>query len=128
MSPRHRIAIVDDDRSIRKALCRLLRSVDLDVEAYESASEFLEALRTVVPDCLVLDLRMPGMSGLDLQRHLNDTGAQLPTVIMTGHDEPGVRAECLAAGASGYLRKPLDDKALLEAIDDAIKAKRSSKQ
>lgn len=120
MSARHRIAVVDDDYSVRKALCRLLRSVDLDADAYGSAKEFLEALQSSMPDCLVLDLRMPGMSGLELQRHLADTGMDLPTIIITGHEEPGVQTECMAAGASRYLRKPLDDKALLAAIDKAI--------
>jgi FixJ family two-component response regulator len=73
-----------------------------------------------MPDCLVLDLRMPDMNGLELQRHLADSGVQLPTVIVTGHDEPRIRDECLATGASRYLRKPLDNIVLLEAIDSAI--------
>jgi FixJ family two-component response regulator len=120
MSARHRIAIVDDDHSVRKALCRLLRSADLDASAYASGREFLDALQNAVPDCLLLDLRMPDMSGLELQRHLTGIGMALPTIIMTGHDEPGLRADCLAAGARNYFRKPLDDRALLEAIDAAI--------
>src|SRR5262245_34403339 len=105
MSARHRIAVVDDDHSVRKALCRLLRSVDFEADAYGSGREFLDAFRDKTPDCLVLDLRMPEMSGLELQRHLIDSGVRLPTVIITGHDEPGVREECIAAGASRYLRK-----------------------
>jgi len=127
MSARHRIAVVDDDHSVRKALCRLLRSADLDAHAYASGREFLDALRNAVPDCLVLDLRMPDMSGLDLQRHLTGIGMTVPTIIMTGHDEPGMRADCLAAGARNYLRKPLDDRALLEAIDEAITDAHSSR-
>lgn len=122
MSARHRIAIVDDDHSVRKALCRLLRTADLDVEAYGSAMEFLAALKDGAPDCLVVDLRMPDMNGVELQRHLASTGRRLATVVITGHDEPGMQAECMAAGADTYLRKPLDDKALLEAIDKAITA------
>jgi two-component system response regulator FixJ len=125
MSARHRIAVVDDDHSVRKALCRLLRSVDLEAEAYGSGKEFLEALQNPMPDCLVLDLRMPDMSGLELQRHLADSGVELPTIIITGHDEPGMQTECIAAGASRYLRKPLDDKALLAAIDKAIAGMRA---
>lgn len=120
MNARHRIAVVDDDRSVRKALCRLLRSVDFDAEAYGSGKEFLDALTNPMPDCLVLDLRMPDMNGLELKRCLADKGIDLPTVIITGHDEPGMQVECMAAGASRYLRKPLDDVALLEAIDTAI--------
>ena len=122
MSARHRIAIVDDDHSVRKALCRLLRSLDIHAESYGSGREFLEAARRALPDCLVLDLRMPDMNGLELQQHLADRGIRLPTVIVTGHDEPGMRSRCIAAGASTYLRKPLDEKSLLQAIEDAIAA------
>lgn len=120
MSARHRIAVVDDDHSVRKAVSRLLRSANLEAHAYASGQEFLDALRNAIPDCLVLDFRMPDMSGLELQRHLTGIGMVVPTIIMTGHDEPGMRADCLAAGACKYLRKPLDDRALLEAIDEAI--------
>jgi FixJ family two-component response regulator len=120
MSARHRVAVVDDDHSVRKALCRLLRSFDIEAEAYESGKEFLEALRSTLPDCLVLDLRMPDMSGLELQQRLTDAGIRLPTVVITGYDDPGMQSKCLAAGAATYLRKPLDDKALLRAIEDSI--------
>jgi FixJ family two-component response regulator len=122
MSARHRIAVVDDDHSVRKALCRLLRSFGIEAEAYESGKEFLEAPRSTLPDCLILDLRMPDMTGLELQRRLVDAGVRLPTVVITGHDEPGMQSKCLAAGAGSYLRKPLDEKALLRAIEDAIAA------
>jgi FixJ family two-component response regulator len=122
MSTRHRIAVVDDDHSVRKALQRLLRSVNLDADAYGSGREFLNALSDARPDCLVLDLQMPEMNGLELQQHLAETGIHLPVVVITGHDEPGMRAQCMAAGASTYLRKPLDDQVLLEAIKRAIAA------
>lgn len=120
MSMRHRIAVIDDDHSVRKALQRLLRSVNLDADAYGSGREFLDACRDARPDCLVLDLQMPEMNGLELQQRLAETGIRLPVVVITGHDEPGMRAQCMAAGASTYLRKPLDDKVLLEAINKAI--------
>ena len=120
MSGRHRIAIVDDDHSVRKALQRLLRSINLDADAYGSGREFLAALADATPDCVVLDLQMPEMNGLELQQHLTSSGVRLPVVVITGHDEPGMRAQCMAAGASTYLRKPLDDKVLLEAISAAI--------
>lgn len=122
MSTRHRIAVIDDDHSVRKALQRLLRSVNLDADAYGSGREFLDALDDARPDCLVLDLQMPEMNGLELQQHLAETGIRLPVVVITGHDEPGMRAQCMAAGASTYLRKPLDDQVLLEAIKRAIAA------
>ena len=120
MCARHRVAVVDDDHSVRRALRRLLRSADLDTEAYGSGHEFLDALAAAAPDCLVLDLQMPEMNGLELQQRLKDTGTRLPVVIVTGHDEPGMKARCMAAGVSAYLRKPIDGKALLEAIDRAI--------
>jgi FixJ family two-component response regulator len=119
---RRRIAVVDDDHSVGRALRRLLRASDLDAEAYESGHQFLESLQTVVPDCLVLDLQMPGMSGLALQRQLAKAGIRLPIVVITGHDEPGMQARCLRAGAAAYLRKPLDDTTLLAAIEAAIGA------
>jgi FixJ family two-component response regulator len=119
---RRRIAVVDDDPSVRKALARLLRASDLDADAYGSAEQLLESLRTSSPDCLVLDLQMPDMNGLALQQELVRTGIRLPVVIITGHDEPGMERRCLDAGAGAYLRKPLDDKTLLGAIENAIDA------
>lgn len=120
MSARHRIAIIDDDCLVRKALCRLLRSVDQETDAYGSGEDFLRAVAAHRPDCIVLDLRMPDMTGLELQRRLIGIGLNLPTIIFTGHDEQGMQAECLAAGASFYLRKPLDEVMLLDAIEQAI--------
>lgn len=120
MNGKRRIAVVDDDLSVRKALQRLLRSVDLEADAYGSGQEFLDALDRGRPDCLVIDLQMPGMTGLELQQHLTRTGVHLPVVVITGHDQPGMRAQCIAAGVSTYLRKPLDDSVLLDAISRAI--------
>ncbi|HSA81117.1 MAG TPA: response regulator [Geminicoccaceae bacterium] len=118
---RPRIAVVDDDPSVRKALARLLRASDLDADTYASAQDFLASLPHATQlDCLVLDLQMPGTSGLDLQRQLVRAGRQLPVVVITGHDEPGMQARCLAAGARAYLRKPLEAGALLAAIEAAI--------
>jgi FixJ family two-component response regulator len=117
---RSRIAVIDDDPSVCKALARLLRASDLDANVYGSAQQFLESLETSAPDCLVLDLQMPDMNGLALQRELGRAGRRLPTVIITGHDEPGMRARCLAAGAAAYLRKPLEANTLLAAIEAAI--------
>jgi FixJ family two-component response regulator len=119
---RRRVAVVDDDPSVCKALARLLRASDLDARAYASAQQFLDSLQTSVPDCLVLDLHMPEVDGLELQGELARTGMRLPTVVITGHDEPGMQARCLAAGAAAYLRKPLDGRRLLAAIEAAIDA------
>jgi FixJ family two-component response regulator len=118
---RHRVAVVDDDASVRKALQRLLRASDLDADTFASAQDFLASLpHAPPPDCLVLDLQMPGTSGLDLQRQLVRAGPPVPVVVITGHDEPGMEARCLAAGASAYLRKPLEAGTLLAAVEAAI--------
>jgi len=118
---RHRVAVVDDDESVRKALQRLLRASDLDADTFASAEDFLASLpQATPPDCLVLDLQMPWMSGLDLQRQVARTRLRLPIVVITGHDEPGMQARCLAAGASAYLRKPFEAGTLLAAIEAAI--------
>jgi FixJ family two-component response regulator len=117
---RRRIAVVDDDPSVCKALARLLRASDLDADAYGSAQQFLQSLPMGMPDCLVLDLQMPEMDGLALQRELRRAGVRVPIVAITGHDEPGMRACCLAAGAAAYLRKPLKENTLLAAIEAAI--------
>jgi FixJ family two-component response regulator len=123
---RLRIAIVDDDESVRKALKRLLRAANLDADAFASGREFLDSLAAQLPDCIVLDLHMPGMNGLDIQQQLARGGRQMPIVVITGHDEPLARAQCLSAGAAAYLRKPIDDEALLDAIHQAAGVARSS--
>ena len=118
---RPRIAVVDDELSVRKALQRLLRASDLDADIFASADDFLAALTlTSPPDCLVLDLHMPGTSGLDLQQRIAGAGWRLPIIVITGHDEPGMKARCLGAGASAYLEKPLEAGTLLAAIRAAI--------
>jgi len=123
---RLRIAVVDDDESVRKALKRLLRAANLDADTFASGQEFLDSLPAQVPDCIVLDLHMPGMNGLDIQRQLARGALRVPIVVITGHDEPQTRAQCLSAGAAAYLRKPLDDEALLDAIHRAAGVARSS--
>ena len=119
------IAIVDDEGAIRKALRRLLRASGLDAEAYATGEEFLSAVAQKRPDCLVLDLHMPGMSGLQLLRTLKATGELLPVVMITAHDEPETRVQCMDAGADAYLRKPLEDKLLLKAISVAMRPRTS---
>jgi FixJ family two-component response regulator len=116
---RLRVAVIDDDASVRKALKRLLRAANLDADVFASGRQFLETLPSGCPDCVVLDLHMPDMNGLDVQRHLAREGLRVPIVVITGHDEPQTRVQCLSAGAAAYLRKPLDDEALLEAIHRA---------
>lgn len=123
---RLRVAVIDDDESVRKALRRLLRAANLDADTFASGREFIDSLAAQRPDCIVLDLHMPGMNGLDVQQQLAHRGLQLPIVVITGHDEPLARSQCLSAGAAAYLRKPLDDEALLDAIHRAAGAARAS--
>ena len=109
------VAVVDDEEPIRKALTRLLRSAGLDVESFLSGSAFLESILSHRPDCVVLDLHMPVMSGFDVQARLADSG--VPVVIITGHDSDETRARALAGHPAAYLRKPVNDQVLLDAIE-----------
>jgi len=114
------IAVVDDEESIRKSLRRLLVASQLDAMVYASGQEFLDSLGGRQPDCLVLDLQMPGLTGLEVQRTLAGARVRFPTIIITAHDEPETRARCLSAGAVAYLCKPLHDEHLLDAIATAV--------
>ena len=115
------IAIVDDEEGIRKALGRLLRAAGLEAHGYANGQEFLTAAAERRPDCVVLDLHMPGMSGLQVLRKLKAAGLLLPIVVITAHDEPETREQCLSSGARAYLRKPLEDRLLLNAISAAMR-------
>ena len=113
------IAIVDDDPSVLKALARLLRARAFEARTYTSARDFLAALPEGLPECLIVDLQMPEMTGLELQRHLTRSGVQIPTIVITAHNEASARERCESAGAAAFLSKPLQDLSLLDAIDDA---------
>src|SRR5258705_8467085 len=115
-APRPLVAGGDGEESIPKSLRRLFMAADLDAEVYASGQDFLESLRGHQPDCLVLDLQMPGLTGLEVQRALIGVGVRFPTIIITAHDEPEARARCMAAGVDAYLCKPLHDEMLLDAI------------
>jgi FixJ family two-component response regulator len=113
------IAIVDDDPSVLKALARLLGTRGMEVRTYTSARGFLTSLPDGRPQCLILDLQMPEMTGLELQRHLTRTGIRIPTIVITAHNEVDMRELCKSMGASAFLSKPLQDTSLLAAIEDA---------
>jgi FixJ family two-component response regulator len=117
---RSRIAVVDDDAAVRKALKRLLETSSYQVQTFETAGELFAALPLDAPDCMIVDLRMPNMTALDLQHHLARSGIIIPTIVMTANDEPGSRERCIAAGAAAYLLKPLRKAVLIAAIDAAI--------
>jgi FixJ family two-component response regulator len=120
------IAIVDDEEPVRKALRRLLRSAGMDVKSFPSGVEFLESLTTEWPDCLVLDLHMPVMNGVEVQAELAGLRVSVPVVIITGHDSDETRALALARFPVAYLRKPVNDQLLLDAI--ALALRRSQQQ
>ena len=114
------IAIIDDEESVRKALARLLHSVGMKAETFSGGGEFLEALGTHRPACAVLDLHMPGMNGFELLERLNSPSVRVPVVVITGHDTPEAEERALRGGAAAYLRKPINQALLLDAINSAI--------
>ena len=114
------LAVVDDDADVRIALMRLVSSAGFAVETFASGTEFLRSVQDHEPDCVLLDLHMPEMSGFDVQGALAESHPSVPVVVMTGHDTPESRARAVQMGAKVYLRKPINDAALLVAIGDAI--------
>jgi FixJ family two-component response regulator len=114
------ISIVDDDESVRKALQRLIKSVGLKVEAFASAEDFLSRANPYEAACLVLDLQLPGMNGLELQAELRAANCRIPIVFISAHGDGQARAQALAAGAIDFLQKPFGEKALFGAIDSAL--------
>ena len=115
------IAVVDDEESVRMALARMLRASSYDVSIYRSGEDFLESLKTVMPDCAVLDFQMPGLTGRDVQRALSVAKLSLPIIIVTAHDQPSLREKVLADGAVAYFTKPLRRDTLIAALDQAIR-------
>jgi len=120
MSEMPLLAVVDDDLDVRVALTRLVASAGFEVETFASGAEFLRSMENHEPDCVVLDLHMPEMTGFDVQGALASGHAAVPVVVITGHDTPESRARAGQLGAKGYLCKPVNDEALLAAIGDAI--------
>jgi FixJ family two-component response regulator len=115
------ISVVDDDHSVRESLARLIRSVGFAVRVFGSAEEFLFAGLDQRSDCLILDIRMPGMNGLELQRRLSESNGNLPVIFITAHgSDDEVRARALGAGAVDYLLKPLREEEVLKAIHAAL--------
>lgn len=117
-----RIAVVDDESSVRKALERLIRSAGMTVATFASGDEFLAAVALAVPDCVVLDLHMPGATGFEVLVRLARLAIRVPVVVITGHDSPEARQRAMAGGAAAYLLKPVDERALLEAIAAALES------
>jgi FixJ family two-component response regulator len=118
--PEALVYVVDDDASVREALDSLIRSVGFRVEAFASVQDFLSRAPTSAPTCLVLDVRMPGLSGLDCQRQLADAGQHLPIIFMTAHADVRMSVEAMKAGAIEFLIKPFGDQDLIDAVRRGI--------
>ena len=116
------ISVVDDDDSVRESLRGLIRSVGFAVKVFASAEEFLNSDHLRNTDCLILDVRMPGMNGLELQRQLAASDRKIPVIFITAHGDDEVRSRALNGGAVDYLLKPFSEEALLNAIDAALKS------
>ena len=118
------VFVIDDDESIREALKSLIRSVGLSVATFASAHDFLQSARPNVPSCLILDVRMPGLSGLDLQRDLAEANIHIPIIFITGHGDIPMSVRAMKAGAVEFLTKPFRDQDLLDAIQQALERDR----
>jgi len=122
------IAVVDDDPSVREGLESLIRSAGMRVETFASAQEFLARLRAQAPSCLVLDLQLPGLSGLDLQKRMAEVDLEIPIVFLTGHGNIPASVQAMKAGAVEFLTKPFDEEDLLRAIREAVERDRRQRQ
>ena len=122
------VFVVDDDEPMRKSLQNLIGSVGLRVEAFASAPEFLRSKLTDVPGCLVLDVRLPGLSGLDLQKRMVEAGIEIPIIFITGHGDIPMTVRAMKAGAVEFLTKPFRDQDLLDAIQQALDRDRAARK
>ena len=114
---------MDDDAFVLRGLARLLRTRELRPRTFESAADFLGALSEGLPQCLIVDLQMPEMSGLELQQHLWRSGIEIPTIVITAHGDVQARERCVAASAIAFLKKPLQEATLFAAIQKASRVK-----
>jgi FixJ family two-component response regulator len=121
------VFVVDDDRSMRESLLMLLRSVNLQAQAFASPQEFLAVPRPDAPGCLILDVRMPGSSGLDLQQQLVNAHIEIPIIFLSGHADVRVSVRAMKAGAVEFLTKPVGDQELLDAVHQALARSRASR-
>ena len=128
IEPKPTVFVIDDDAAIRDALQSLISSMKLHVELFGSAAEFLQRDRPDVPSCLVLDVRLPGISGLDFQRKLTEANQSIPVIFITGHGDIPMSVRAMKAGAVEFLTKPFRDQDLLDAIHVALERDRARRQ
>jgi len=115
------VHIIDDDEALRESLAFLLRTAQVEVESYASAGAFLEAIPNARLSCIITDVRMPGMSGIDLLRRLRELKIEVPVIVITGHGDVPLAVEAMKAGAADFLEKPFDDEVLLASVRSALK-------
>jgi FixJ family two-component response regulator len=126
--PQPIVFVVDDDASMREAMRRLFRSVGLQVEVFDSAAQFLQAKLTEAPSCLVLDVRMPGLGGLDFQAELTKANVRIPIVFMTGHGDIPMTVRAMKAGAIEFLTKPFREQDMLDAVRVGLERDRARRE
>jgi two-component system, LuxR family, response regulator FixJ len=117
------VHVIDDDEALRDSLTFLLRTARLDVKSYPSAAAFLEALPEANPSCVITDVRMPGMSGIDLLRRLRERKISVPVIVITGHGDIPLAVEAMRIGATDFLEKPFDDDVLIASVRAALRQK-----
>ena len=122
------VFVVDDDDAVRESLERLIRSAKFSVQTFASATQFLQSARPDIPSCLVLDVKLPGLGGLDLQQRLAESNSAIPIVFITGHGDIPMTVRAIKAGAVEFLTKPFRDQDLLDAIAQAIKLDQANRQ
>jgi len=122
------VFVIDDDQLVRESLADLLRSVGLRVESFGSAQEFLRGKRADAPGCIVLDVRLPGESGLELQRMMTQSSIQLPVIFITGHGDISMSVQAIKSGAIEFLTKPVREQELLDAVQAGIKRDRARRE
>lgn len=122
------VHVIDDDSAMRKSMEFLLRTADLRAQTYEDAAAFLAALPQAAAGCIITDVRMPGLSGLDLLRKLKGMGVALPVIVMTGHGDVPLAVEAMKAGAADFIEKPFDDEVLLGSVRTALRSQADNSQ
>src|SRR5271170_5907611 len=127
-SERGVVYVIDDDEAMRESLAFLLRAARIEVRSYASASEFLDALPDTRSSCVITDVRMPGMSGIDLLRRLRELKIGVPVIVITGHGDVPLAVEAMKVGASDFLEKPFDDEVLLASVRSALKRQDGEKK
>jgi two-component system response regulator FixJ len=124
MSETARVHVIDDDDAVRDSLSFLFRAADFDVAAYQSATHFLESLSRETDGCVITDVRMPDISGLELLRRMRASSCTIPVIVMTGHGDIQLAVEAMKAGAADFLEKPFDDERVLAAVRSALESRR----